>query len=310
MKSRNKPHIVEYEYRPVSAENMRKHMDFDKILEQHAATASAVRTESIFKSPFAMISYGLIAGAATTLFFLGKAPEPEFTLSSPEPITLNEEKTGLEIPETETLEIKKQAKDIKLHTEAETQESESPNVPKVEIFDKAIKKQETSAVAESAKVPAAADHSVEVQNEDQATEAQIDKPEIALETESQEEEVEILAEPQETAKENITSASLNSDAMPVIGFDRFYAFLDTAIIYPEKLRNKRKIADEVTVLAEFDVDEFGTIKNISIGKAPHKAFKEEAVRILETMPKWKPAIENGKAVSSRFSLSFQFYKEK
>jgi len=84
------------------------------------------------------------------------------------------------------------------------------------------------------------------------------------------------------------------------GGERAYMkFLADNLKYPEELRN---IAIKSTVLLSFIVEIDGSITNIQVVRSAHKLLDEEAERVVKLMPKWKPAMKNGKPVRVRHRL--------
>ena len=61
-----------------------------------------------------------------------------------------------------------------------------------------------------------------------------------------------------------------------------------------------------TVLVQFIIRKDGSITDIEVMRTPCIILAREAVRIVETMPKWTPAKNNGEKVNSRFTLPVQF----
>ncbi|MEC5147173.1 TonB family protein [Chitinophaga sp. 212800010-3] len=62
-----------------------------------------------------------------------------------------------------------------------------------------------------------------------------------------------------------------------------------------------------TVFVQFVVDSEGNIKDVkTVGAAKGGGLEEEAVRVVRTMPKWKPGKQNGRQVSVQFNLPIRF----
>ena len=61
-----------------------------------------------------------------------------------------------------------------------------------------------------------------------------------------------------------------------------------------------------TVIVLFVIRKDGSITDIEIIRSPDPIFNREAIRIVETMPKWTPAKNNGEKVNSRFALPIRF----
>jgi protein TonB len=60
------------------------------------------------------------------------------------------------------------------------------------------------------------------------------------------------------------------------------------------------------VIVRFVIDKEGKVKDPKVVKGVGSGCDEEALRVIRSMPDWKPAIHNGKAVSVFFNLPVQF----
>ena len=60
------------------------------------------------------------------------------------------------------------------------------------------------------------------------------------------------------------------------------------------------------VVANFDINEDGSISNIQIVRSLSNACDQEVIRILKAMPNWRPGKKDGKAVKATFSLPITF----
>ncbi len=82
-------------------------------------------------------------------------------------------------------------------------------------------------------------------------------------------------------------------------------FLAKHIRYP-KAAKKANI--EGRVILEAVVEKDGSISNIRVirGQELGHGLPEEAIRVLKTTPKWKPAVANGKAVRSYYVVPVTF----
>jgi TonB family protein len=80
------------------------------------------------------------------------------------------------------------------------------------------------------------------------------------------------------------------------GQDAFRTYLADQLIYPEEAR---KYGVEGVVRAEFRVDAAGRAQAIKIISEPGYGCGAEVKRLIEAMPRWYPALENGLATSSR-----------
>ena len=80
-------------------------------------------------------------------------------------------------------------------------------------------------------------------------------------------------------------------------------FLKKNIVYP-KLAKENGIQGKVFV--QFIVWKDGTIRDVKVIKGVHETLDNEAIRIVQMMPKWKPGKQRGKAVNARFTLPIKF----
>lgn len=64
------------------------------------------------------------------------------------------------------------------------------------------------------------------------------------------------------------------------------------------------------VFVQFVVNKDGTIDEVKVLRSPDPLLSEEALRIVKSMPNWKPAHQGGKTVRSRFNLPIMFSLKK
>ncbi len=82
-----------------------------------------------------------------------------------------------------------------------------------------------------------------------------------------------------------------------------YAYIGQNIRYPE-LARKNNI--EGRVILNFVVNEEGLISDVKVIRGIGGGCEEEAVRVVEGMPKWRPGKQNKKPVSVYFTLPIAF----
>jgi len=106
-----------------------------------------------------------------------------------------------------------------------------------------------------------------------------------------------------------TANSLNiqiEENMPVFnnGEGELMAYLQNNITYPDRAKSAQVTG---RVVVAFDVDVKGNVANIEVEQGVGFGCDEEAVRVVESMPRWKPAIQNGapKAIRMRLPIAFQ-----
>lgn len=82
-----------------------------------------------------------------------------------------------------------------------------------------------------------------------------------------------------------------------------YDWLSKNMKYPEECR-KQGIQGRVVI--SFVVNKDGSIVDLETVRSPHPALAAEGLRVIRSMPKWKPAKEGGKVVRSRFNIPIMF----
>ena len=87
------------------------------------------------------------------------------------------------------------------------------------------------------------------------------------------------------------------------GMEAMYSFLRNELQYPAVARVNNI---QGTVLLEFVVEKDGSISNAKPLVSLYPECDAEAIRIVNKMPKWKPAKQNGKPVRCYFNLPIRF----
>ena len=90
------------------------------------------------------------------------------------------------------------------------------------------------------------------------------------------------------------------------GEDELIKFLTENMNYPELAREK---GTEGRVVIGFVVNKEGVIDELKLKRGIGDGCDNEAIRVVNKMPKWKPAKFNGKPVSVYFDLPIQFALE-
>ena len=87
------------------------------------------------------------------------------------------------------------------------------------------------------------------------------------------------------------------------GQDSLYKFLGTNIVYPKEAKEN---GIEGKVFVGFTVEKDGSISEVKIIRGVHPLLDEEAVRLVESFPKWKPGKQKGELVRVSYSLPMSF----
>ena len=80
-------------------------------------------------------------------------------------------------------------------------------------------------------------------------------------------------------------------------------YMANNVKYPEEAKNKN-IAGRVFV--SFVVEKDGSVNEVKVLRGIGGGCDEEAVRVIKSMPKWKPGIQKGKPVRVSFQMPFMF----
>ncbi|HNB81364.1 MAG TPA: TonB family protein [Chitinophagaceae bacterium] len=83
-------------------------------------------------------------------------------------------------------------------------------------------------------------------------------------------------------------------------------YLSTQLIYPRPALENNI---QGKVICSFTVMDDGSIQDVKVMKGIGFGCDEEAVRVIKSMPKWKPGKQNGRAVNTKFTLPVHFELE-
>ena len=87
------------------------------------------------------------------------------------------------------------------------------------------------------------------------------------------------------------------------GIDALMKYLSENIKYPE-IAKKESIQGRVFV--NFVVEKSGKVNNVNIIRGIGGGCDEEAIRVISSMPDWKPGLENGKPVRVDYNIPIKF----
>jgi TonB family protein len=95
------------------------------------------------------------------------------------------------------------------------------------------------------------------------------------------------------------------DKMPEYpgGFEALIHFLQENIKYPDQAK---KDGIQGRVFVNFVVEKDGSVSNVGILRGIGGGCDEEAIRVVELMPKWKPGMHEGKAARVAYNLPIKF----
>lgn len=90
------------------------------------------------------------------------------------------------------------------------------------------------------------------------------------------------------------------------GMSALMKYITTNLQYPA---TAKKAGTQGRVIVQFVVERDGTITNVKAVRGVESSMDEEAVRIINTMPKWKPGMQRGKTVRVKFTVPVMFRLE-
>lgn len=87
------------------------------------------------------------------------------------------------------------------------------------------------------------------------------------------------------------------------GIEAMHTFVQEEIKYPELAFNQ---GVEGVVMVNFRISKEGKILNPYISKSIHPALDQEALRLVNHMPNWTPALQNGEPQEVAYQLPIRF----
>jgi len=90
--------------------------------------------------------------------------------------------------------------------------------------------------------------------------------------------------------------------LPVNGRSTFDKYIRDNIRRPDTTTSGQR----VVVVLNFNVNPDGKIDTIKVLRSPARIFSDEAIRLIREGPAWKPAIENGKAITDEVRVRIVF----
>ena len=113
------------------------------------------------------------------------------------------------------------------------------------------------------------------------------------------------AETDQIMPENDTAIVVISDVMPEFpgGDEALFAYLSQNINYPTEAKDAKL---EGRVYVTFVIEKDGQVSNAKILRDIGGGCGEEAIRVVNNMPKWKPGSQDGKPVRTQFNLPVSF----
>ena len=105
-----------------------------------------------------------------------------------------------------------------------------------------------------------------------------------------------------TAKEEVFMVAEQMPEFPG-GMKELLKFLQDNLKYPE---NAMKNNVQGRVIVQFVVEKDGTLTEFKVAHSVDPDLDAEALRVLQTMPKWKPGMQRGEVVRVKFTVPVSF----
>lgn len=136
----------------------------------------------------------------------------------------------------------------------------------------------------------------DVEVEDIELNAEVDQTEVI------EEYVPVEVEEEEVSETEVFTIVEEMPAYPG-GDAKLYEYLGKNIKYPQIARES---GIQGRVFVNFVVEPDGSVSNVKVMRGIGGGCDEEAVRVIKTMPKWKPGKQRGKAVRVTYTIPVVF----
>jgi periplasmic protein TonB len=144
---------------------------------------------------------------------------------------------------------------------------------------------------------------VEVPDEEEIEEEIQVNLDVEMNDDTKVEEIEIKQEKEVEEDVNQIFTIVEEQAQPVGGMAAFYKFVGEKMKYPAQAR---RMQVEGRVFCEFVVNRDGTLQDVKVIRGIGAGCDEEAIRVIQSAPPWKPGKQRGKAVRSKFNLAIIF----
>jgi TonB family protein len=88
------------------------------------------------------------------------------------------------------------------------------------------------------------------------------------------------------------------------GTEAINPFIKANLQYP-----KKAVETGITgkVFVDFTITKTGKVETVKVSKGLHPLLDAEAVRVVKSMPNWKPGVQNGEKVDVKYQLSVSFF---
>ena len=111
---------------------------------------------------------------------------------------------------------------------------------------------------------------------------------------------------EETVNDSIVELVVDEPAQFPGGMEALVKYVSENTEYPEDAKENEQYGK---VLARFDIAKDGNVENIAIVSGVCESIDNEVVRMIESMPRWTPAVSGDSTVRTSFFLPVVFKLE-
>ena len=115
----------------------------------------------------------------------------------------------------------------------------------------------------------------------------------------------IKVKPEDMPEQTLINVIINNPDFPG-GLSGLDEFIKKNIQYPEEAF---QAGEEGQVTVEFTIDVNGYVSDAKVAKSVSASLDKEALRIIESMPRWKPGMQLGRPVAVCMSVPINFVIE-
>jgi TonB family protein len=102
-------------------------------------------------------------------------------------------------------------------------------------------------------------------------------------------------------------SAVEQEPTPPGGMGAFYDYITRNTVYPKSAKDQDI---QGKVFLTFTVEKDGSLTNIKVLRGLSTDVDAEAIRVLKNAPKWKPGIQNGRAVRVQYNIPISFPPQK
>ena len=96
-----------------------------------------------------------------------------------------------------------------------------------------------------------------------------------------------------------------TEQQPTFSEGNAVAWLSKHVVYPAEAVGS---GVEGRVIIKFVIERDGSLSQVRVAKSLDPRFDKEAIRVVKSMPKWNPAMQNGKPVRCNYTVPVPFKK--